>query len=152
VAHTSSYPIFTGDTFPGRKSLWCGAEYSPFYPLPRPRMNRALYPLLHKSSRIFAIIRIFCVEENIKCRSKCEKTVINTTKYLLDSVGGKLVTTTCFGHQVAVVRLYTLKWILSTMCKYKHLDVEISDTLILFVLQIATILCLIHSVGLDVCS
>ena len=43
------------------------------------------------------------------CRSKCEKTVINTTKYLLDSVGGKLVTTTCFGHRVAIVGLYTLK-------------------------------------------
>jgi len=24
-------------------------------------------------------------------------------------VGGKLVTTTCFGHQVAIVMLYTLK-------------------------------------------
>ena len=109
VAHTSSYPIFTGGTFPGRKSLWCGADYSPFYSLLRPRMNRGLYPLLHKSSRIFAILRIFCVEENIKCRSKCEKTAINTTKYLLDSVGGKLVTTTCFSHQVAIVSLYTLK-------------------------------------------
>jgi len=45
----------------------------------------------------------------MKVRSKCEKTVINTTKYLLDNVGGKLVTTTCFGHQVVIVRLCTLK-------------------------------------------
>jgi hypothetical protein len=70
VAHTSSYPILTGLPFPGRKSLWCGAEYSPFYPLPRPRMNGALYSLLHKSSWIFAILRIFCLEENIKIQIK----------------------------------------------------------------------------------
>jgi len=37
------------------------------------------------------------------------KKVINTTNYSLDSMGGKLVTTTCFGHQVTIVRLYTLK-------------------------------------------
>jgi len=46
-------------------------------------------------------------------------------------VGGKLLTTTCFGPQLAIVSLYTLKLILSTICKY--LDVEISYTLILLV-------------------
>ena len=38
------------------------------------------------------------------------------------------MTTTCFSPQVAVIRLYTLKQILSTMCKYKYLDAEISYT------------------------
>ena len=43
------------------------------------------------------------------------------------------MTATCFGPQVAIIRLYALKLILSTMCKYKYLDVEISYTLTLFV-------------------
>ena len=41
------------------------------------------------------------------------------------------MTTTCFGSHVAIVRLYTLKYILSTICKY--LGVEISYTLTLVV-------------------
>ena len=41
--------------------------------------------------------------------------------------------TTCFGPQLAIVRLYTLKRILNTICKYLHLDVEISYILTLFV-------------------
>jgi len=39
------------------------------------------------------------------------------------------LTTTCFGPQVAIIRLYTLKWLLSTTWQYKYLDVEISYTL-----------------------
>jgi hypothetical protein len=31
--------------------------------------------------------------------------VRNTTKYLFNSVDGKLLSTTCFGPQVAIVRL-----------------------------------------------
>jgi len=38
-----------------------------------------------------------------------------------------LTTTTCFGPQVAIIRLCTLKWILSTMCKYKYLDVVLQS-------------------------
>jgi hypothetical protein len=34
------------------------------------------------------------------------KTVVNTTKEFISSVGGVLVVTTCFGHQVAIFRLY----------------------------------------------
>jgi hypothetical protein len=37
------------------------------------------------------------------------------------------LTATCFGPQLAIVRLYTLKRILNTICKY--LGVEISYTL-----------------------
>jgi len=40
-----------------------------------------------------------------------------------------LLTATCFGPQVAIIRLYNLKWMLSTMCKYNYIDVEISYTL-----------------------
>jgi hypothetical protein len=36
-----------------------------------------------------------------------------------------LTTTTCFGPQVAIVRLCTLKWILSTMCNYKLLKLKL---------------------------
>jgi len=46
-------------------------------------------------------------------------------------VGRKAITTTCFRPQLAIVRWYTLKRILNTICKY--LDVEISYTLTLFV-------------------
>jgi len=41
------------------------------------------------------------------------------------------LTTTCFGPQLAIVRLHTLKRILNTMCQY--LDVGIQYTLTLFV-------------------
>jgi len=44
-----------------------------------------------------------------------------------------LLTSTCFGPQVGIIRLYALKWMLNTMCKCKYLDVEISYTLTLFV-------------------
>jgi len=50
-------------------------------------------------------------------------------KYLINSVGRKAITTTCFGPQLAIVRLYTLKRIFNTICKY--LDVEISYILTL---------------------
>jgi len=36
-----------------------------------------------------------------------------------------LLTATCFGPQLAIIRLYTLKLILSTMCKYLHIVLSI---------------------------
>jgi hypothetical protein len=48
-----------------------------------------------------------CINHNVKTSVK---TVKNTTNYLIrNSIRGMLLTTTCFGHQVAIVRLYTLK-------------------------------------------
>jgi len=41
--------------------------------------------------------------------------VINTTNIELNSAGRKSITTTCFGPQLAIVRLYTLKRILNTV-------------------------------------
>jgi len=65
----------------------------------------------------------------LQCRKEW-RAVINITNIYLNSVGRKAITT-CFGPQLAIVRLYTLKRILNTMCKY--LDVEISYILTLFV-------------------
>jgi hypothetical protein len=54
------------------------------------------------------------------------------TQIFIASIGEKLVTTTtCFGHQVAIVGLYTLKRMFSTTCVIIYLDAEISDTLTL---------------------
>ena len=72
------------------------------------------------------------------------KAIINTTNYLIrNSIGGMILTTICFGYQVAIIRLYILKQMFSTICKHRLLDVEISDTLTLFGLQIVILLCLV---------
>jgi hypothetical protein len=61
----------------------------------------------------------------LQYRNKWETTVLNTTECLINSVdGGLLSTTTCFGPQVAIIRLAPLS-IISTMCDYGILGVEI---------------------------
>jgi hypothetical protein len=61
----------------------------------------------------------------LQYRNEWEITVLNTTKCLINSVDGRLLlTTTCFGPQVAIIRLALLS-IISTMCDYGIFGVEI---------------------------
>jgi hypothetical protein len=61
----------------------------------------------HLKCLISLCLQKLCVSSDVKISVK---TVVNTTNYLIrNSIGGMLLTTTGFGHQVAIVRLYTLK-------------------------------------------
>jgi len=48
--------------------------------------------------------------------------------YLINSVGRRAITTTCFGPQFAVVRLSTQKRILNTICKLSTFYYQLTHT------------------------